>query len=66
MNDGVIGIVFSLVYVSLKEFGVVGSGTYTWDIKDFHKRWSGPLAKRRLCLGPASVTNRTPLSASSF
>ena len=25
MNDGVIGIVFSLVYVSLKEFGVVGS-----------------------------------------
>ena len=23
MNDGVIGIVFSLVYVSLKEFGVV-------------------------------------------
>ena len=25
MNDGVIGTVFSLVYVSLKEFGVVGS-----------------------------------------
>ena len=25
MNDEVIGIVFSLVYVSLKEFGVVGS-----------------------------------------
>ena len=23
MNDGVIGIAFSLVYVSLKEFGVV-------------------------------------------
>ena len=39
MNDGVIGIVFSLVYVSLKEFGVVGSDTYTWGIKDFHKCW---------------------------
>ena len=48
MNDGVIGIVFSWVYVSLKEFGVVGSDTYTWGIKDFHKRWSGSLAKRRL------------------
>ena len=53
MNDGVIGIVFSLVYVSLKEFGVVGSDTNTWGIKDFHKCWSGSLAKRRLCLGPA-------------
>ena len=62
MNDGVIGIVFSLVYVSLKEFGVVGSDTYTWDIKDFHKCWSGSLAKRRLCLGPAGVINCTPLS----
>ena len=29
MNDGVIGIVFSLVYVRLKEFLVVGSDTYT-------------------------------------
>ena len=48
MNDGVIGIVFSLVYVSLKEFGVVGSDTNTWGIKDFHKCWSGSLAKRRL------------------
>ena len=52
MNDGVVGIVFSLVYVSLKEFGVVGSDTYTWGIKDFHKCWLGSLAKRRLCLGP--------------
>ena len=66
MNDGVIRIVFSLVYVSLKEFGVVGSDTYTWDIKDFHKCWSGPLAKRRRCLGPAGVINLTPLSASSL
>ena len=57
MNDGVIGIIFSLVYVSLKEFGVVGSDTYTWGIKDFHKCWSGSLAKRRLCLGPAGVIN---------
>ena len=66
MNDGVIGIVFSLVYVSLKEFGVVGSDPYTWGIKDFHKRWWGSLAKRRLCLGPAGVINCTPLSALSF
>ena len=66
MNDGVIGIVFSLVYVSLKEFGVVGSDTCTWDIKDFHKCWSGSLAKRRLCLGPAGVINCTPVSALSF
>ena len=66
MNNGVIGIVFSLVYVSLKGFGVVGSDTYTWGIKDFHKCWSGSLAKRRLCLGPAGVINYTPLSALSF
>ena len=66
MNDGVIGIVFSLVYVSLKEFGVVGSDTYTWGIKDFRICWSGFLAKRRLCLGAAGVINCTPLSALSF
>ena len=66
MNDGVIGIVFSLVDVSLKEFGVVDSDTCTWGIKDFHRCWSGSLAKRRLCLGPAGVINRTPLSALSF
>ena len=48
MNDGVIRIVFSLVYVSFKEFGVVGSDTYTWSIKDFHKCWSASLARRRL------------------
>ena len=66
MNDGVIGNVFSLVYVSLKEFGVIGSDTYTWHIKDFHKCWSGSLAKRRLCLGPAGVINCTPLSVLSF
>ena len=66
MNDGVIGTVFSLAYVSLKGFGVVGSNTYTWGIKDFHKCWLGSLAKRRLCLGPAGVINCTPLSALSF
>ena len=68
MNDGVIVIVFTLplFYVSLKEIGVVGSDMYTWGIKDFHKCWSGSLAKRRLCLGPASVINCTPLSALSF
>ena len=52
MNDGVTGTVFSLVYVSLKEFGVVGSDTYTWGIKDFHTCWSGCLAKRDSALGP--------------
>ena len=56
----------SLVYVSLKEFGVVGSDTYTRGIKDFHNCWLGSLAKRRLCLGPASVINCTPRSALSF
>ena len=66
MNDGVIGIVFSLVYVSLKDFAVVGLDTYTWGIRNFHKCWSGSLAKRRLCLGPAGVINCTPLSALSF
>ena len=66
MNDGVTGIVFSLLYVSLKEFGVVGSDTYTQGIKDFHRCWLGSLAKRRLCLGPAGVINCTPLSALSF
>ena len=43
MNEGVIGIVFSLVYVSLKEFGVMGLDMYTWGIKDFHKCWLGVL-----------------------
>ena len=66
MNDGLTGIVFSLVDVSLKEFGVVGSDTHTWGIKDFHKNWSGSLAKRRLCLGPTGVINYIPLSALSF
>ena len=46
--------------------GVVGLDTYTWGIKDFHKCWSGSLAKRRLCLGPAGVINCTPLSVLSF
>ena len=56
----------SLVYVTLKEFGVVGLDMYTWGIKDFHKCWSGSLAKRRLCLGPAGVINCTSLSALSL
>ena len=30
------------------------------------KNWSGSLAKRRLCLGPAGVINGTPLSAFFF
>ena len=39
---------------------------YTWGIEGFHKCWSGSLAKRRLCLGPAGVINCVPLSALSF
>ena len=66
MNDGVIGIAFSLVYVSLKEFGVMGSDTYAQGRKGFHKCWSVSLAKRRLYPGPIGVINCTPLSALSF
>ena len=66
MNDGVTGTVFSLVSVSLKEFGMVGSDTYTWGVKDFHKCWSGSLAERRLHLGPAGVIGCAPLPALSF
>ena len=39
---------------------------YTRVIKDFHKCWTGSLAKRRLCLGSAGVINCTSLSALSF
>ena len=46
------------------------SGRWVWArtcrIKDFHRSWSGSLAKRRLCLGPAGVINRSSLSAPSF
>ena len=63
---GLLGLYFPWFMLSLKEFGVVGSDTSTWGIKDFHKCWSGSLAKRRLCLGPAGVINCTPLSALSL
>ena len=51
MNDGVVGIVFSLVYVSLKEFGVVGSDMYTWGIKDFHNAGRSPWLRGDSALG---------------
>ena len=37
-------IVFTLplFYVSLEDIGAVGSETYTWGIKDFHKCWLAP------------------------
>ena len=65
MNHGLtlIRSLFYLAQTSFKEFGEVGLSMYT---KGFHKNWSGSLAKRRLCLGPASVINCTPLSALSF
>ena len=44
----------------------MGLDRYTWGRKDFHKCWSGSLAKRGLCLGPAGVIDCTPLSALSF
>ena len=68
MNHGLSLIVsfFSFVQTSFKEFGKVGLDTYTWGIKDFQRCWSGSLAKRRLCLGPAGVINWSPLSALSF
>ena len=65
MNDGVIGIVFSLVYVSLKEFGWWFRHVHM-GYKTFSQMVAGSLAKRRLCLGPAGVINCTPLSALSF
>ena len=50
MNDG---IVFSLVYVSLKEFGVVGSDTYTRGIKKvFTNAGRGPWLRGDSALGP--------------
>ena len=61
MNDGVIGIVFSLVYVRLKEFGVVVQ-TRTHGI--FTNAGRGPWL-RGDCLGPAGVVNCTPVSALS-
>ena len=45
MNDGVIGIVFSWVYVSPKEFGVVGSDMYTWGYKRFSQMLVGVLGQ---------------------
>ena len=52
INDGVIGVVFSLVYVSLKEFGVVGLDTYTWGIKIFTNAGRGPWLRGDAALGP--------------
>ena len=57
---------FSFVQTSFREFGEVGLNMYTQGIEGFHKNWSGSLAKRRLCLGPAGVINCTSLSALSF
>ena len=52
MNDGVIVIVFTLplFYVSLKEIGLVGSGTYTWGI--FTTAGQGPWIRGDSTLGP--------------
>ena len=64
MNHGLNLIVsfFSFVQTSFRELGEAGLGTYSSVYKVF-KSWSGSLAKRRLCLGPAGVINCTPRSA---
>ena len=58
------------LYLSFPLFRLVSEnlGRWVWacTLKGFHKNWSESLAKRRLCLGPASVINCTPLSALSF
>ena len=48
-----------------KSQGIWGGG-FGHVHKDFHKCWSGSLAKRRLCHGSAGVINYTPLSELSF
>ena len=58
------------LYLSFPLFRLVSEnlGRWVWacTLKGFHKNWLESLAKRRLCLGPASVTNCTPPSALSF
>ena len=68
MNHGLTLIVsfLSFVQTSFREFGEVGLSTFTQCIEGFHKNRLESLAKRRLCLGPASIINCTPLSALSF
>ena len=56
---------FYLVQTNFREFGEVSLSTYLGYIR-FYRNWSGSLAKRRLCPGPAGVINCTPLSALSF
>ena len=50
---------FSFVQTSFRELGEVGLSTFTYGIKGYQKNWSGSLAKRRLCFGPASIINCT-------
>ena len=63
MNDGVIGIVFSLVYVSLKEFGVVGSDTNTWGICG---RCTGVAVPLRVVPSPPGLPSRRGPGLGSF
>ena len=42
----------SLVYVSLKKFGVVGLDKYTWGIKIFTNAGQGPWLRGDSALGP--------------
>ena len=67
VNHGLTLIIslFYLVQTSFREFGEVSLSTYLGYIR-FYRNWSGSLAKRRLCPGPAGVINYTPLSALPF
>ena len=67
MNHGL------MLHLSFPLFWLVSGnlGRWVWACtlrvyKVFTKNWSGSLAKRRLCLGPVSVIDCTPLSALSF
>ena len=66
MGELLIVSFFSFLQTSFREFGKVGLSMHSYGILGFHKNWSGSLAKRRLCLGPAGVINCAPLSALSF
>ena len=68
MNHGCNLIVspFNTFQARFKEFGDVGLSSTLKVYKVFTKAGWGPWLNRKLCLGPASVINCTPLSTLSF
>ena len=57
---------FDIFQARFKEFGDVGLSSTLKVYKVFTKAGWGPWLNRKLCLGPASVINCTPLSTLSF